>query len=88
VPAGPERAEAVAAVVADPDLVLRQLGPRRLGLARPREVNPPGLAVLEAAAEFAASRPQAPNGGALKVAEAWEAWVKRPYDGHELTNAF
>lgn len=46
------------------------------------------LAVLKAAAEFAASRPQAASGDVLKVAEAWEQWVLRPYDGAELTDAF
>lgn len=46
------------------------------------------LAVLKASAEFAASRPQATSGDVLKVAEAWEHWVLRPYDGAELTDAF
>lgn len=35
------------------------------------------LAVLKAAAEFAASRPNATSADVLKVAEAWEAWVLR-----------
>ena len=35
------------------------------------------LAVLKAAAEFAASRPEAKSGDVLKIAEAWERWVLR-----------
>ena len=46
------------------------------------------LAVLKAAAEFAASRPQASSSDVLKVAEAWEQWVLRPYDGPELVDGF
>jgi hypothetical protein len=46
------------------------------------------LAVLKATAEFAASRSEASSSDVLKVAEAWERWVLRPYDGAELTDAF
>jgi hypothetical protein len=46
------------------------------------------LAVLKAAAEFAARMPNASSSDVLKVAEAWEAWVNRPYDGPELADAF
>jgi hypothetical protein len=35
------------------------------------------LACLKAAAEFAASRPDAKSTDVLKIAEAWEAWVNR-----------
>lgn len=35
------------------------------------------LAVLKAAAEFAASRPNATSADVLKVAASWEAWVLR-----------
>lgn len=35
------------------------------------------LAVLKAAAEFAASRPEAKSSDVLKIAESWERWVLR-----------
>lgn len=35
------------------------------------------LAILKAAAEFAASKPEAKSTDVLKIAEAWEAWVYR-----------
>lgn len=35
------------------------------------------LAILKAASEFAASRPNATSADVLKVAEAWEAWIYR-----------
>ena len=42
------------------------------------------LAVLKAAAEFAAARPQLKSGEVLKIAASWERWVNRP-DGDDLT---
>lgn len=45
------------------------------------------LAVLKAAAEFAAARPQVKSGEVLRIAASWERWVTRP-DGDELTDAF
>ena len=36
------------------------------------------LAVLKAAAEFAASKPDSTSAAVLRVAEAWEKWVMRP----------
>jgi hypothetical protein len=45
------------------------------------------LAVLKAAAEFAASRPQLKSGEVLKVAASWERWVNRGA-GDDLTDAF
>lgn len=35
------------------------------------------LAVLKAAVEFAASRPEAKSSDVLKIAESWERWVLR-----------
>ncbi len=35
------------------------------------------LAVLKAAAEFAAGRPDVKSGDVLRIAESWEAWVTR-----------
>lgn len=35
------------------------------------------LAILKAASEFAASKPEAKSTDVLKIAEAWEAWVYR-----------
>ena len=35
------------------------------------------LAVLKAAAEFAAARPQVKSGEVLKIAASWERWVTR-----------
>lgn len=35
------------------------------------------LAVLKAAAEFAASRPELKSGDVLKIAASWEAWANR-----------
>jgi hypothetical protein len=45
------------------------------------------LAVLKAAAEFAASRPQLKSGDVLKIAESWERWVNRA-PGPDLDDAF
>ena len=45
------------------------------------------LAVLKAAAEFAASRPQLKSGDVLTIAASWARWVTRP-DGDDLTDAF
>ena len=46
------------------------------------------LAVLKAAAEFAASRPQLKSGEVLKVAASWERWVNRPESAEETVEAF
>ena len=48
------------------------------------------LAVLKAAAEYAASKPQSCSGDVLKIAASWESWVLRadlPEDDG-LTDAF
>jgi len=45
------------------------------------------LAVLNAAAEFAANRPQVKSGEVLKIAASWEWWVNRDADD-DLTDAF
>lgn len=42
---------------------------------RERTIN--RLAILKAAAEFAASKPDAKSTDVLKIAEVWEAWVLR-----------
>lgn len=44
------------------------------------------LAVLKAAAEFAAARPQLKSGEVLKIAQSWERWVNRAA-GDDLTDA-
>jgi len=44
--------------------------------------------VLKAAVDRAAGRPDVSTSDVLKVAEAFEAWVLRPYDDPELTDAF
>jgi len=47
------------------------------------------LAVLKAAAEFAASKPDATAAAVLRVAESWERWVLREPDPEpELDEAF
>jgi len=46
------------------------------------------LAVLKAAVERAKDRPEATTSDVLKIAEAFERWVLRPYDGAELADAF
>lgn len=46
------------------------------------------LAVLKAASEFAASRPQLKSGDVVKIAQRWESWVNRPADDLGLTDAF
>jgi hypothetical protein len=52
--------------------------PKRGGNANPaRERTITRLAVLKAAAEFAATRPGATSADVLKIAEAWERWVNR-----------
>jgi hypothetical protein len=48
------------------------------------------LAVLKAAAEYAASKPQSCSGDVLKIAAAWESWVLRDdvIEDDGLTDAF
>ena len=44
--------------------------------------------VLKAAVERAAGRPDVSTSDVIRIAEAFEAWVLRPYDGPELVDAF
>ena len=46
------------------------------------------LAVLKAAAEFAASRPQLKSGDVLTIAASWERWVNRAESADETVDAF
>lgn len=46
------------------------------------------LAVLKAAAEFAANRPQIKSGEVLKIAASWERWVNRPESAEDTVDAF
>jgi len=46
------------------------------------------LAVLKAAAEFAASRPQLKSGEVLKIAASWERWVNRAESAEDTGDAF
>lgn len=46
------------------------------------------LAVLKAAAEFAAARPQLKSGEVLKIAASWERWITRESADDDLTDAF
>lgn len=47
------------------------------------------LAVLKAAAEFGAARPQVKSGDVLAIAESWERWVLRSGDPiDDLAEAF
>jgi hypothetical protein len=51
------------------------------------------LAVLKAAAEFAASKPESTSTDVLKIAASWERWVTREDTGgadnaHDLVDAF
>ena len=53
--------------------------PRRGGGRSPAELREiRRLAVLKAAAEFGASRPDVKSGEVLKIAECWLAWVEKP----------
>jgi hypothetical protein len=54
--------------------------------ARDRSIT--RLAVLKAAAEFAAARPQVKSGEVLKIAASWERWVTRPADSTDTVDAF
>lgn len=50
------------------------------------------LAILKAAAEFAAARPSLKSGHVLSIAESWERWILRGDDAepttYDLTDAF
>lgn len=47
------------------------------------------LAVLKAAAEFGAARPNLKSGEVLKIAASWERWINREQDNtYDLTDAF
>src|SRR5438045_1059594 len=61
-------------------------GGRRAPTGR-RDATITRLAVLRAAAEFVASRPQLKSGEVLKIAGSWERWVTRD-DGDDLIDAF
>ena len=52
-----------------------------------REATITRLAVLKAAAEFAAGR-DLKSGDVLKIAESWERWILRPSDSLDLDEAF
>lgn len=69
--------------------------------AQPARIDAPGrtgpsekdrtitrLAVLKAAAEFGASRPELKSGDVLKIAACWEQWVDRAEPEPELDEAF
>ena len=59
------------------------------GAARDRDRTITRLAVLKAAAELAASRPQLKSGDVLLIAESWERWVLRSDDpADDLAEAF
>lgn len=54
-----------------------------------RDVTITRLAVLKAAAEFAAGRHDLKSGEVLKIAESWERWVNRSHDpADDLAEAF
>ena len=56
------------------------------GAARDRTIT--RLAVLKAAAEFAAARPQLKSRDVMTIATSWERWVTRETDAaEELTDA-
>ena len=59
---------------------------RALSSDRDRTIS--RLAVLKAAAEFGASRPELKSGDVLRIAESWERWVLRDDDPSELVDAF
>jgi hypothetical protein len=46
------------------------------------------LAVLKAAAEYAASKPESKSRDVLAIAASWEQWVLRPDDADEIEEAF
>src|SRR5580765_62736 len=46
------------------------------------------LAVLKAAAEYAASKPESKSRDVLAIAASWEAWVLRPDDADDIEDAF
>jgi hypothetical protein len=46
-----------------------------------RETTITRLAVLKAAAEFGASRPELKSGDVLRIADAWVTWVNAPEGG-------
>ena len=54
----------------------------------PRELRIIRQSVLKTAGEFCASRPDLRSLDLLALAERLEAWVLRPYEGPELTDAF
>lgn len=44
------------------------------------------LAVLKAAAEFAAARPQLKSGDVLSIAASWERWINRETAAEDLAD--
>lgn len=94
----PSRGEQVSVIV-DPQGFIRAIetlnappaapapnGARNGSAARDRTIT--RLAVLKAAAEFSASKPEALSSDVLKIAASWERWVLREEELLELVDAF
>lgn len=64
-----------------------QLATRNSQLDRDRTIT--RLAVLKAAAEFGAARPELKSGHVLSIAASWEKWIYREEETtYDLTDAF
>jgi len=79
----PSRGQAVS-VTLDKSGFVRAIGPAGdvtttvvTGAAPTKDVTISRLAILKAAAEFGAARPELKSADVLRIAELWEAWVTR-----------
>jgi hypothetical protein len=72
----PERGETVTVVVDG-----KARAPRQSPADRERTIT--RLAVLKAAAEYSASKPESKSGDVLKIAESWEKWILRTDEPEE-----
>jgi hypothetical protein len=81
----PDRQGFVRAVQADGVLPPVDAAPRSVPGAT-RAVTITRLAVLKAAAEFAAGRHNVKSGDVLRIAASWERWINRDPDDPDLTD--
>ena len=77
---------AVEATSGPQELATGHRGNLHAGVQKDRTIT--RLAVLKAAAEFAAARPQLKSGDVLKIAASWERWVGRAESADETVDAF
>lgn len=73
---------------AGPSASLAPRGAQSASSGQQRDTTITRLAVLKAAAEFGASRPDLKSSDVLLIAASWETWVNRPLTDDDFEDAF